>query len=83
MEQSSDDITLTISDEDVRLFKRLDRFLAEKITHLSRTFLKNLFEKDLIFFDESSPIQEKKLELKKMPPIGSVICIQIPPPIPS
>ncbi len=77
-----DFLTLTISEEDRQKYKRLDQYLADKASGHSRTFLKNLFTKDQIILSEDSPTQPK-LELKKMPPVGTIIEILVPPPMPS
>ena len=77
-----DYLTLTISEDDRHNYKRLDQFLADKAQGHSRTFLKNLFLKDQIVVGEDSPTQPK-LELKKMPPVGTIVEILVPPPMPS
>ena len=74
-------ITYTITAEDREKYKRLDQFLAEKSSGHSRTFLKNLFLKDQIVVGDESPLPTPKIELKKMPPIGTIIEILVPPPI--
>lgn len=63
-------------------FKRLDHLLVHEIDGMSRSSLKSLFDQDLVHWHSSSPFQEK-LELKKMPPIGAIIKVQVPPPRPS
>ena len=69
--------------KDFKDFKRLDHFLAKKVTHYSRTFLKSLFLMGKIGIEESEENPKTtKLELKKMPPSGTKIVIEIPPPIP-
>lgn len=77
-----DYLSFTISEEDRQNYKRLDQFLADKAQGHSRTFLKNLFLKDQIVVSEDSPVQPN-LELKKMPPVGTVVEILVPPPMPS
>ena len=77
-----DYLTFTIGEEDRQNYKRLDQFLADKAQGHSRTFLKNLFLKDQIVVSEDSPVQAN-LELKKMPPIGTIVEILVPPPMPS
>ena len=77
------EIIIEITDSDRQNFKRLDHFLAQKINHFSRNFLQNLFHQGQITLDESSPNSEQKLELKKMPPVGTVISVDVPPPISS
>lgn len=75
-------ITAIVESEDQKNHKRLDTFLVEKINSKSRSFIKKIFQQDLISWDEHSP-HKGKLELKKLPPIGSIINIHLPPPIPS
>ena len=76
-------ITLSITDKDLKEFKRLDQFLAKKVTAFSRTFLKSLFLMGKIGIESSEENQNPaKLELKKMPHAGTKIFIEIPPPIP-
>jgi 23S rRNA pseudouridine1911/1915/1917 synthase len=71
--------TLTVTVEDREKYKRLDQFLADKTPGYSRTFLKNLFLKEeQIICSEESPYQGK-LELKKMPPVGTIIQVLVPP----
>lgn len=69
-------IEIQLSDDDLKSYKRLDQFLAEKIPDISRTFLKELFEKGNIFSTE-------KIELKKMPKLALKITVKIPPPRPA
>lgn len=77
MENDQPDIELVVTQEDQELYRRLDHFLTAKIPGYSRNFLKNLFESDLIY------CEERKVDLKKLPPIGTRIIIEIPPPIDS
>ncbi len=72
--------TFTITDEDRVNFKRLDHFLSSKIDSCSRTFIKNLFLNDQITNEDLMGVA---LELKKMPPAGTKIIVNIPPPLPS
>lgn len=67
--------TLTVTEEDREEFKRLDVFLAEKLP-FSRSTIKRMFEDE----DISSEI---KLSINKMPPTGTVIEIEVPPPVPT
>ncbi|MFY7993944.1 MAG: RluA family pseudouridine synthase [Bacteriovoracaceae bacterium] len=69
---------VTVSETDRQEFKRLDQFLAERIPTLSRSTIKRLFEEDQISI---SP--EQKFELKKMPAAGTVVSVEVPPPIPT
>jgi 23S rRNA pseudouridine1911/1915/1917 synthase len=79
-ETSSDEIySFIITEEDKSSFKRLDQFLATKLTDQSRSYIKMIFEKGLI----SSPNAKKKIELKKFPEIGTQIDVKIPPPLPA
>ena len=77
--EASDWIELEVSSDDLAKHKRLDTFLSEKISHLSRSFIKQLFQKELISSSSELP---KKLELKKMPPEGTIILVEVPPPLP-
>lgn len=63
--------TLIITEEDKGKFKRLDQFLAEKLPEFSRSLIKKLFE-------DGHFSSETKIELKKLPPIGTVIKIKPP-----
>jgi 23S rRNA pseudouridine1911/1915/1917 synthase len=76
-------LSLLVSEEDLKKFKRLDHFLSNKITNYSRTFLKGLFQMGKIGAEnKNTKSRVPKLELKKMPPPGTIIYIEIPPPIP-
>lgn len=79
---SDDSIVIQVNEEDQIQFKRLDLFLAARIPHLSRSFIKKLFEEEMILFDEESPTQGK-LALSRLPKTGSLIAVDVPPPIPS
>ena len=77
--QSNDDFrTLKVSKNEIRNFKRLDVFLNSKFSDLSRTFIKKLFEKNLITTDSN-----ELLSLKKMPQNELEITLEVPPPPPS
>jgi 23S rRNA pseudouridine1911/1915/1917 synthase len=67
---------LIVSDEDRIEFKRLDHYLTSKLPQFSRSTLKRLFEDEDIF-------SETPLSLNKMPPGGTKIEIDVPPPLPS
>ena len=69
------DYQFTISEQDRTSYKRLDHFLSDKCSDLSRTFIKKLYENNLINSDHH-------LELKKMPPTGTTIYLDIPEPTP-
>ncbi len=75
-QEDSDEIELEINPEDISSFKRLDLFLCAKCPHLSRSVIKKVFEAGGI-------TSTSKLELKKMPKIGTSLILKIPPPIPS
>jgi 23S rRNA pseudouridine1911/1915/1917 synthase len=81
-EGPENDRVISVTEEDIQSFKRLDQFLASKCEDLSRTFLKGLFLKEMISLSEASSYQGK-VELKKMPPAGTIINISVPPPLPS
>jgi len=74
---SEEIISIEISENDRQEFKRLDQFLATKFPQFSRSTIKRLFE------DENITSDNGKLELKKMPLTGTLIEIEVPPPIPS
>ncbi len=79
LQQDTDEsITLTITAEDKEKYKRLDQFLSDKVAGYSRTFLKNLFQKDQITVAEESPTSPN-IELKKLPPVGTIINVNVPP----
>lgn len=67
-------LELTISEED-QSFKRLDAYLADAIPDLSRSLIKKLFLDGKI-----TSTNPTKLELKKLPPVGTEILIEIPKP---
>lgn len=77
-----DTFTLTITEEHSQNFKRLDQLLTLELKDISRTALKNLFDKGLVCFHEDSPIQGK-CELKKLPKVSAIVEVQIPPPVES
>jgi 23S rRNA pseudouridine1911/1915/1917 synthase len=72
----SENFQVLVTAEDKENFKRLDLYLVEKLSQFSRSTIKRLFEDDQI----SSTIN---LSLNKMPPAGTVIEIEVPPPISS
>ncbi len=73
---SEEGFLLVVTEEDHSEFKRLDHFISAKLPELSRSYLKNLFEKGRITSDV-------KLSLKKIPPIGTELEVLVPPPEPS
>jgi 23S rRNA pseudouridine1911/1915/1917 synthase len=72
---STENYTITVSENDRTQFKRLDHFLTEKLP-FSRSTIKRLFEDE----DISSGIE---LSLNKMPPQGTIIEVEVPPPVTS
>lgn len=74
-ETDTQNFTLTVSEEDRQEFKRLDVFLTEKLP-FSRSTIKRMFEDEEIS-------SETKLSLNKMPAPGTVIEVEVPPPVPS
>lgn len=75
-QDDSQDFEITVLSSDRDEFKRLDVFLVSKLPQFSRSTIKRLFEDEQI----SSDI---KLSLNKMPPLGTVIEVEVPPPLPS
>jgi len=78
-EVSEESIVINVEEIDVSNFRRLDQYIHSKIPHISRTLVKKIFELGLI---SSEGDKSQKLELKKMPPAGTKIEVQIPPPVP-
>ncbi|MCR9204625.1 MAG: RluA family pseudouridine synthase, partial [Halobacteriovoraceae bacterium] len=76
------EVILHITQEHHDSFQRLDILLAKSLTDLSRNFIKNLYQKGLITLSPESPYQGK-LELKRVPPVETIISIEVPPPAPS
>lgn len=72
-----DDVTenfsFTVSDEDRETFKRLDHYLTHKLP-FSRSTIKRMFEDEEIS-------SETRLSLNKMPPSGTMIEVEVPPPV--
>lgn len=68
--------TITVTNEDREEYKRLDVYLAQKLPQFSRSTLRRLFDDEEISSDV-------KLSINKMPPVGTVIEIEIPPPVPT
>lgn len=71
------DFEITVSSTDRENFKRLDVYLVHKLPQFSRSTLKRLFESEEISSEQCS------LSLNKMPPAGTIITVEVPPPIPS
>lgn len=79
MEES---LLLKVSQEDIENFKRLDQWLTSKLENTSRTLVKSLFERGEIELSEENTTEIKKFDLKRMPPAGTLIEVNLPPPIP-
>ncbi len=80
--ESSEEFTLSISEQDKEQFARLDHLLCHYIDNKSRSFIKKIFEKEMIeAFDQNN--QGVKLNLSKLPPVGTSLVISFPPPIPT
>ena len=56
--------TLTITSEDLENFRRLDHYLHHHLPEISRSYIKTLFV-------DGNISSEEKLELKRMPPVGT------------
>lgn len=69
-----DRITHVITEAD-KSSERLDKLLSEKIADLSRTQVRSLFELGLI-----TASCGHALSLSKLPPVGTTIMVDIPPP---
>jgi 23S rRNA pseudouridine1911/1915/1917 synthase len=76
-DEGTQDLIVVVSEEDRQEFKRLDQFLAHRLAQFSRSTIKRLFEDEQI----SSP--DWIIEIKKMPPAGTIIEIEVPSPVPS
>ena len=72
MSDKNSTFVISVTCEDHEEFTRLDQVLASKLEQ-SRSFLKELYKKGAI-------TSESKIELKKMPPVGTEITINIPEP---
>ena len=70
----TENLTIKVTEADREEFKRLDVFLAQRLPQFSRTTIKRLFEDEEIS-------SETKLSLNKMPAAGTVIEIEVPPPV--
>jgi len=82
LESNCEELHITVSESDRVDFKRLDQYLVEKLKDFSRTFIKGIFEEGLITA-VSAKGEAEKIELKKMPPVGTMLEIEIPPLPPS
>ena len=86
-EDEFEELILFVNENDHQEFKRLDQLLGHKISDFSRTYLKKIFQSGLIQGWTGQDIetqtgneteQEIKLELKKLPPIGTKITLRLP-----
>jgi len=71
----NENYTISVTEYDREVFKRLDIFLTEKLP-FSRSTIKRMFEDENIS-------SENKLSINKMPPVGTLIEIEVPPPVPT
>lgn len=71
----SENFTVTVTSEDREEFSRLDVFLAKKLPQFSRSTIRRLFD------DEEISSETVKLSVNKMPAVGTVIEIEVPPPV--
>lgn len=74
MEEEREVLEFKISQEDLKQFKRLDTYLADKAPDISRSLIKKLFQKGHITSNDDS----LKIELKKMPPAGTSVIFELP-----
>ena len=70
-------IEIKVTTEDIDHYKRLDHFLIDRLPDLRRTFLKQLFEQNLV----ASP--DQILRPSKMPTSPTNLTITLPPPAPT
>lgn len=71
----SENYTITVTAEDREEYSRLDVFLAKKLPQFSRSTIRRLFD------DEEISSEMVKLSVNKMPAVGTVIEIEVPPPV--
>lgn len=71
----TENYTFTVTEEDREEHKRLDVYLTSKLP-FSRSTIKRMFEDEEIS-------SETKIALNKMPPAGTVIEVEVPPPVPT
>lgn len=72
MDSETKELSFTISEEDQQQFKRLDAYLGHHCKDISRTVLKK-------YFQEGRIVSDSKLELKRLPPLGTNVVIKLPP----
>mgnify|MGYP000216675292 CR=1 FL=1 len=70
---------LTVLEEDLAEFKRLDHFLMHKLPHLSRSEIKRCFEEKKIEFTFLEKTTNPN-SLSKMPSIGTLVTLTLGPP---
>jgi 23S rRNA pseudouridine1911/1915/1917 synthase len=73
----SENFTITVTTQDREEYKRLDVFLVNKLPQFSRSTIKRLFE------DEDISSENANITLNKMPPVGAVIEVEVPPAVPT
>ncbi len=74
-------MTVVVTEDDTRKYKRLDQFLSDKVPGVSRSFIKKLFQAGQIDWNDDYDNQREKLELKKIPRVGAILDVFIPPPV--
>lgn len=77
-----EELLLKVTEEDIENFKRLDQWLTSKLENTSRTLVKSLFERGEIELSDKNTTEVRKFDLKRMPPVGTLIEVNLPPPIP-
>lgn len=77
-----EELLLKVTEEDIENFKRLDQWLASKLENTSRTLVKSLFERGEIELSDKNTTEVRKFDLKRMPPVGTLVEVNLPPPIP-
>jgi 23S rRNA pseudouridine1911/1915/1917 synthase len=75
MDEESTILEFLITEEYLAKYKRLDAFLADVTTDLSRSLIKKLFLDGHV----SCSDETVKLELKRMPPLGTTVIFELPP----
>ena len=81
-EQLSEFLELTITSEHKEQYKRLDHLLCDFLESKSRNFIKGLHTKGFIEGQDQQGALVK-LNLGKIPNLGTTLNIKLPPPIPS
>lgn len=70
--------TIEITEEHVQEFNRFDLLLKSIFKEYSRSFIQDLFKNNNVQVSKESPIKNFKTELKRVPPVGALIDINIP-----